>query len=264
LSNGFSAIPVGGRSNAEAVRVPKTAELVARQIRNAIIRGELSDGDTLPAEAHLIAEFEVSRPTIREAVRILESEGLVTVARGARGGARISSPNYGMIARAAGITLQAKGVTIGDLYEMRTMMEPPAARLVAERNSKAAVPVLREILVREEAAMKDRPLFAHHVAEFHKAMIEFAGNQTLIMMWQALAGLIEEHLKLAQRHEVVTDFALVERRTRFGMRSQHKLVDLIEAGDGVAAEAHWREHMIAASKTWLDRVGPNSLVDLIG
>src|SRR3546814_10423999 len=102
LSNAFVAIPVGNRSNAEAVRVPKTAELVARQIRNAIIRGELVDGDTLPAESHLIAEFEVSRPTIREAVRILESEGLVTVARGARGGARVSSPNYEMVARAAG------------------------------------------------------------------------------------------------------------------------------------------------------------------
>src|SRR3546814_12149929 len=62
--------------------------------------------------SHLIAEFEVSRPTIREAVRILESEGLVTVARGARGGARVSSPNYEMVARAAGITLQSQGVTI--------------------------------------------------------------------------------------------------------------------------------------------------------
>ena len=71
MSTGFATIPIGSRSNADAVRVPKTAELVARQIRNAIIRGELSDGDTLPAESHLIAEFEVSRPTIREAVRIL-------------------------------------------------------------------------------------------------------------------------------------------------------------------------------------------------
>lgn len=61
LSNGFAVIPVGSRSNADAVRVPKTAELVARQIRNAIIRGELKDGDTLPAEAQLISEFEVSR-----------------------------------------------------------------------------------------------------------------------------------------------------------------------------------------------------------
>lgn len=92
MSNGFAAIRVGGRSNAEAVRVPKTAELVVKQIRNAIIRGELADGDMLPAEAHLIAGCEVSRPTVREAVRILESEGLVTVARGARGGRRSAHP----------------------------------------------------------------------------------------------------------------------------------------------------------------------------
>ena len=54
-------------------------------------------------------------------------------ARGARGGARISSPDYEMMERAAGIILQSQKVAIGDLYEMRTLIEPPAARLVAER-----------------------------------------------------------------------------------------------------------------------------------
>lgn len=183
MADDFVTIPVGPRRNADAVRVPKTAELVAKQIRNAIIRGELSDGDTLPAESHLISEFEVSRPTIREAVRILESEGLVTVARGARGGARINSPNYGMIARAAGITLQSQGVTIGDLYEMRVLMEPPAARLVAERNSAAAVPVLRAHIEEELSDLQDRSLAATRIAEFHRLMIEFTGNKTLITIW---------------------------------------------------------------------------------
>lgn len=264
MSNGFAAIPVGGRSNAEAVRVPKTAELVARQIRNAIIRGELSDGDTLPAEAHLIAEFEVSRPTIREAVRILESEGLVTVARGARGGARISSPNYGMIARAAGITLQSQNVTIGDIYEMRTLIEPPAARLVAERNSETAVPVLRQHVETEMSLIKDRISAALAIAEFHRLMIEQAGNKSLIMISQAFAGLVEEHLKLAQRREPESDPTVLEKRTRYGLKSHSKLVDLIEAKDGPAAEAHWREHMIAAGKTWLGQVGPHSVVELLG
>src|SRR3546814_19711195 len=106
--------------------------------------------------SHLIAEFEVSRPTIREAVRILESEGLVTVARGARGGARVSSPNYEMVARAAGITLQSQGVTIGDLYEMRTLNEPTAARLVAERKSEKAVPIQRAMTGDELTNLKDR------------------------------------------------------------------------------------------------------------
>lgn len=263
LSRGFAAIPVGNRSNAEAVRVPKTAELVARHIRNAIIRGELSDGDTLPAESHLISEFEVSRPTIREAVRILESEGLVTVARGARGGARISSPNYEMIERAAGITLQAKGVTIGDIYEMRTLIEPPAARLVAERNSEVAVPILRGMVEKEMATVKDRMAAAAVIAEFHRQMIELAGNKTLHTFSQALRGLVDEHLHLAQRRNPITDPEFSERQLRFGFKSHAKLVDLIEAKDGPGAEAHWKAHMIEAGKSWLAEVGPTSVVELI-
>jgi len=264
LSNGFAAIRASGRSNAEAVRVPKTAELVARQIRNAIIRGELADGDTLPAEAHLIAEFEVSRPTIREAVRILESEGLVTVARGARGGTKINAPNYEMIERAAGIALQSRGVTIGDLYEMRMMMEPPAARLVAERNSKKAVPLLRAHIAEEMALVQDRFAATAKIAEFHQLMIELAGNQTLIIFAQALRGLVDEHLYLAQRSRPIADPEFTERQLRFGFRSHERLADLIEAKDGPGAEAHWRDHMIAAGRIWLAQVGPNSGVDLIG
>ena len=251
-------------TNAEAVRVPKTAELVARRIRNAIIRGELADGDTLPAEARLIAEFEVSRPTIREAVRILESEGLVTVSRGARGGARISSPNYEMVSRAAGITLQAKGVTIGDLYEMRTLIEPPAALLVAERNSNAAVPVLRELIDIELSLLGDRFAVSARIAEFHQTMMELSGNQTLIMVAQALRGLVDEHLYLAQRCRPNVDPEFSARQTRFGLKSHSKLVDLIEARDGAGAEAHWKAHMVAAGKVWLEQVGPDSVVELLG
>jgi len=64
-----------------ALRVPKTAELVADSIRGQIVRGELNEGDTLPAEADLTLQFGISRPTLREALRILESEALITVSR---------------------------------------------------------------------------------------------------------------------------------------------------------------------------------------
>jgi DNA-binding FadR family transcriptional regulator len=263
LSNGFSAIPVGNRSNADAVRVPKTAELVAKQIRNAIIRGELKDGDTLPAESHLISEFEVSRPTIREAVRILESEGLVTVARGARGGARISSPNYVMIQRAAGITLQSQNVTLGDLYEMRTLIEPPAARLVAERNSEIAAPILRRFIEDEMSHLSDRIAVTSLIAEFHRLLMELSGNKTLNVVSQALRGLVDGHLFLSTRRRVETDPEFSQRQLRFGLKSHSRLVDLIEAKDGAAAEAHWKAHMIAAGRVWLDQVGRESVVDLL-
>jgi DNA-binding FadR family transcriptional regulator len=263
LSNGFAVIPVGSRSNADAVRVPKTAELVARQIRNAIIRGELKDGDTLPAEAQLISEFEVSRPTIREAVRILESEGLVTVARGARGGAKVSSPNYEMVERAAGIILQAQSVTIGDLYEMRTLIEPPAARLVAERNSEVAVPILRSFIEDEMRNIKNRMAVTLQIAEFHRLLMELSGNRTLNMFSQALRGLVDAHLSLSSRRRQGEDPDFSERQLRFGLKSHTRLVDLIEAKDGDAAEAHWKKHMVAAGEVWLAQVGRNTAVDLL-
>lgn len=236
---------------------------MARQIRNAIIRGELSDGDTLPAESRLINEFEVSRPTIREAVRILESEGLVTVVRGARGGARVSSPNFEMIRRAAGIALQANHVTIGDLYEMRTLIEPPAARLVAERNSEAAVPVLRQLIEEQMKHVSDRQAFAILVAEFHRQMIELSGNKTLNIFSQALRALVDRHLALAAGKETDWDERALQRQRNYGLKSCGKLVDLIEAKDGDEAEAHWKRHMIAAGRVWLEQVGPEMLVDLL-
>ncbi len=77
----------------ERVRVPKTAELVASSLRRQIIRRELVEGDALPPEADLMERFGVSRPTLREAFRVLESESLITVRRGSRGGAQIHAPD---------------------------------------------------------------------------------------------------------------------------------------------------------------------------
>jgi DNA-binding FadR family transcriptional regulator len=249
--------------NEGSLRIPKTAELVAGQIRNAIIRGVLTDGDTLPAEALLIAEYQVSRPTMREAIRILESEGLITVSRGARGGALIRTPSYEMVAKVAGVTLQAKGATIGDLYEMRTLIEPPAARMVAERKSPGTVALLRSH-VEKEFSLTDDPIAASlAIADFHRLMIEQSGNITLTMITHALQGLVERHLLLAQRREPPIDKDAAEKRFRFGLRSHTKLIDFIAAGDGEGAEKHWLNHMRAAGTYWLAEVAPTTVVELL-
>ena len=75
----------------DKVRVPKVAELVAAEIRRLIVRGEVEEGAALLPESELMVEFGVSRPTLREAFRILESESLISVTRGSRGGARTLS-----------------------------------------------------------------------------------------------------------------------------------------------------------------------------
>src|ERR1700729_4182654 len=98
--------PANVRSLGQRIRVPKTAELVAAELRRKIVRGELAEGDALPSEAALMADFAVSRPTLREAFRVLESESLISIRRGARGGARVQVPNGNVAASYAGLVLE--------------------------------------------------------------------------------------------------------------------------------------------------------------
>ena len=101
---------------ATQVRVPKAAELVAAQLRGQIVRGVLGEGDALPPEHELMQRFGVSRPTLREALRVLEGESLLSIQRGAHGGARIHTPDGDAAARYAGLALQFRGATVADVY----------------------------------------------------------------------------------------------------------------------------------------------------
>src|SRR4029450_11176652 len=131
--------PMASVDGSSAVRVPKTAELVSAKIRNRIVRGELREGDALPPEPVLMQQFGVSRPTLREAFRILESEGLIEVRRGARGGARVRRPEDDVVARYAGLLLQYRGTTVSDVFDARARLEAPAARMLASRRSRKGV-----------------------------------------------------------------------------------------------------------------------------
>ncbi|HEY0651341.1 FadR/GntR family transcriptional regulator [Phenylobacterium sp.] len=245
------------------VRVPKTAELVAGRIRRSIVTGELRTGDSLPSEAHLIDDFQVSRPTIREAIRILESEGLISVSRGARGGARVTQPDSDIVARAAGIALQTRGATIQDVYEARVMIEPPAARLAAERRPKEAAAVLRPHVEREFELTEDAVAVTQAIADFHRLLMEQSGNETLAILALALKGVFEKALLASQNLRPPVSLPERQKQLRFGLKSHRRLVDLIEAGDGAGAEAHWKTHMENAGKVWLSDLGRRGVIEIL-
>ncbi|NBB16493.1 GntR family transcriptional regulator [Caulobacter sp. SLTY] len=244
-----------------SIRIPKTAEVLASRVRKAIIRGELKPGDKLPSEAQLITDFEVSRPTIREAIRILESEGLISVSRGARGGARVNAVSSEMITKAAGIALQARGATMADIYTARSLIEPPAARYAAETRPKEAAAALRAQLEIERTIGGQQALAAA-IAEFHRVLLDECGNIALGVVGKALQDVVELHMQLSIRANA-RSLDVSDRRTRFGLRSQEKLIELIEAGDGPGAEAHWISHMAAAGKVWLEGVDSTAVVDVV-
>jgi DNA-binding FadR family transcriptional regulator len=244
------------------IRIPKTAEIVADEIRRMITRGELKEGDTLQPEAHIIANFSVSRPTVREAFRILESEKLISVSRGSRGGARVHAPQAEQVARYAGFVLQSRRATYADVYQARSVIEPPSARLVAETRSKDAPAILRQVIEEEQRQVGATDQFGRTVALFHSKLIELTGNQTLILLSGALDGIVAQ-VQAEVSARPTLDAATTRRNTNAGLKSQEKLVGLIEAGDGVEAEAHWRRHMENAAKVWLSGGAGATVVDWV-
>ena len=162
-----------------AVRSPKTAELVAGTLRRMVVDGQLKDGDFLPNEAELMAHFGVSRPTLREAVRVLESERLVEVRRGSRTGARVRVPGPEIVARPAGLLLELSGATIADVMVARAGIEPMAARLLAESGTPEAFDELDEMLAEHIPGGWQSDRLAETTGDFHRRMVELSGNATL-------------------------------------------------------------------------------------
>ena len=135
---------------------------VADKLRRDIVDGRLDEGDSLGTEAELVERFEVSRPTLREALRILEAEGLITVVRGVLGGVTVHRPDqrHGQ-ARAAALVLQSRNVDLADVFDASAIIEPAAARSVATSRGRAsAAKELRAIISEEKRAIDDVVAFA--------------------------------------------------------------------------------------------------------
>jgi len=219
-----------------SVRIPKTAELVARQIRNRIVRGQLEAGDALPPEAALMDQFGISRPTLREAYRILEYEGLIEVRRGARGGARVRVPDHDVVARYAGLLLQYGGTTVGDLFGARAALEAPAARMLASRPSRKEILAALEKAAGQHGADLLNPTRA---PAFHRLVVELTENQTLILLTTVVESIAEAAQVSYERRA-----APPLRQARSAHRDHEELISLIRKGDASAAEAHWYRHLI--------------------
>jgi DNA-binding FadR family transcriptional regulator len=258
--------PAGVRRRT-VIRIPKTAEVVAANIRKMIIRGEVSEGDFLQPEAQLMEHFGTSRPTIREAFRILENEQLISVTRGSRSGARVHAPTVDGVARYAGFALQAEGTLLSDIHLARLGIESFAVRLVAETHTDAQIAALRAELDQVFAVLDEHgpgAVFRMALLKLHHSIVATAGSNTLTLMSAMLQGIAEQHLsKYVVRGETDLNTEAQMKRTRAGVRSFGKLFDLLEARDTDAAEAHWRLHMKNANETWLQGYDQTTLVDVL-
>jgi DNA-binding FadR family transcriptional regulator len=247
------------------IRVPKTSEIVADHFRGQIVRGDLQEGDFLPPEGQLMATLGISRPTLREAFRILEAESLISVVRGSRTGARVHRPSVELVSRYAGYVLQSIGTQIPDLYQARLAIEPSVVRWLSTKPDRKTVARLRGEVERLQVLLAaDRYNdFIEAVSEFHGTLVDCAGSKTLTFMNQMLLNLTARHqIDYQRRHPLGPE----ERRKslKAGLRSYEKLIDLIEKGEVEQAVAHWRLHLNNANATWSGEDEAMRVVDSLG
>jgi DNA-binding FadR family transcriptional regulator len=251
-----NSLSVLENANAVPGRAPKTAELVAANLRRQIIRGDIAEGNALPAEQELMAEYKVSRPSLREALRILESEGLIVVRRGVHGGARAARPSIATAANYVGVLMQARGVTLADVFDARVWIEPAAAKLLSARRARTgAIRQLTALLDHELTVAGNAAAYLRATEEFHEQLIELSGNRTLWLLWQIL------------HHGISIEFTDFEDagppRVEKRQERCRELIRLIGEGDGEAAEEYWRDQLMRARKWVIERHGGKTIVDMI-
>lgn len=231
----------------------RIAETVAAELRQRILAGD--SGDRLPPQDLLVREFGVSHPSVREALRILETEGLVTVRRGSVGGAEVHRPDRSSGAYHLGLVLQGAGVTLGDLAGGLLHLEPLCAAEVARRpdRNEAVVPVLLANVEASAGIVSDGVDFTRVAREFHDLVVGFTPNDTvrhvvrsLVALWSAQE---QQWARMVSRRGEYPSAA----DARGAVRTHRRLVEEIAAGNADEAQRIARRHLAATQAVLLER-----------
>ena len=209
---------------------------IAKAIRDAIVSGALPVDERLPSEAEMADQFNVSRPTVREALKRLAAQSLIRTQRGATGGAFVNrlkfEDAYGQQITTSTLLLSMNDVSFATACEARYALERACAPLSAQRRTADHLATMRaEIHRQQQPGLTDEAFCASDVA-FHRALVDAAGNPVLSYQ---LAGAVEGMQPLMN---MITFTA----RSREKIIALHSAIaDAIEAGDGTKADENLAE-----------------------
>lgn len=222
-------------------RVRSMPQMLADDIREQLVAGDLVPGKALPPERELMETYGVSRPTLREATRILEAESLVETVRGPKGGVIVRAPDPLVVIRQVGVLLQLSGATFKDVYAARAAIEIAAVRTLAERVSQTDIEALRDVIGEGRASVTSAvDEFGSIAGRFHRTLVHHSGNITMSFIVDMLGSLTDASYS---RQVAALNLGPREAAIMRAVRSWSKLVQLIESGEPDATEAHWSKHL---------------------
>lgn len=204
------------------IQVPKAADVLADSLREQILDGRLRVGALLPNERDLATQAGLSRASVREALRILEVEGLIATRTGRKGGSEVIRPSAATIERSIGIFIRGQKIRLESVLQVREAIEPHAARLAALNRTDEDLASLQASHQRLLQHIDDVPAFLQANLDWHVGVVLAAHNELLIAFVAAFAQTVylasdlqgfnppEIRQAVAQAHQSVMD-ALVAR-----------------------------------------------------
>jgi DNA-binding FadR family transcriptional regulator len=246
----------------QRIRQPRVAELVASRLRDDILTGRLKEGDVLPSQEALFAEFGVSPPALREAIHILESDGLISVRRGNIGGAIVHLPSAERTAQMISMVLQTRAATPGDVSAALLHLEPICAGMCAAREDRLVevVPHLQEAIDAQVEQFDTSARYVPNARKFHEAIVSRCGNEPMILLIGSLEVIWSAHESSVWSDEYHPVDPMQPKTMRAALRDHHRLLDAISDGNSAKAVRLAQDHLAAARRNTL-AVGSNKTID---
>ncbi|MEM6465492.1 MAG: FCD domain-containing protein [Pseudomonadota bacterium] len=219
---------------------------MADQIKAWVVERDLRQGDKLPNEAEMIALFKVSKGTVREALRILEAQGLIVTRTGPGGGSFVGEVSQDRALSLLGNYFYFQSLSLADIYQMRQALEPELAAGLAGHLDEDQLAVLTQLV-----SAHDRPAHSaeeekqEHIASlaFHAKLAEFAGNALLGFMIAFMVRMLTEMTVYRKLYDVPN-----HELWRRGREYQLELIEALREGDAQKAREIMTSHMSVAGE----------------
>jgi len=226
------------------MEVPKASDVLANELRERILDGEFPEGTALPPERELVAQTQMSRTTVREALRILEVQGLVRIKTGRAGGAFVQRPDKDSVATSVSLLIRGQQIRLAALLETREAIEPFCARLAARNRTDADLARLDEANKAIADAKGSLAQFLQANVDWHVAVATASHNELLTGLMTALS----QAIYTATENE---DFVNAEVR-RTTVRAHKSITEAIRAHDPDAAVRRMGRHVHAYAEAVLE------------
>lgn len=224
------------------IEVLRSPAILARELRRQILSNDLPVGSPLPSEKDLMAQTGLSRSSVREALRILETENLVTTRPGRYGGAVANRPNDESLGRSISLFAQGQKVNVNSLLQARVELEPSLAALAAQNRTHDDLLNIGECTSRLETAFDDLPRFLEENVNWHIAVATASHNELLRAFMVSISTII-------YKATAIENFTTKDVRQQV-MHAHSRIEEAIEKQDAIAARRRMTRHLVAVTAAW--------------